>query len=1445
MKRNLRIRFKQAMCTLLSMTMIFSCMSNHIVYAADEVSLNENWTITLNWGDPSDNLPDDWCPVYEDESSISVKAQITVEYRGDGSETFAPKEVVIKSQDIKDILIEKLQYNVSTSVSTSALSMNSTGDGDWWYNRTYSTGEYTFYNKNTIDGSFTSTIQFSITFKRSNEYVARYFKPDYTKDVAAVLTVNGSSLTSNTLKYSWQGTKDTYSLAWQEPEALEWGNTILSKVPKENWNDYIFVNVPLKYNLETGSSLYLQEGGHTEFTFPEDVIVGDAEVNAGNMFGISSGDIIDFTNMGSTFKGTTGTWAGYQLLDAFPIAIPRSYLNINNGVIELQADWYGTYLGETEEVFIASDTLSFNLNDFDIIYEGDLYRQVKEHNPSYQDHAYLFTSSMKGGYGKETLTGNRTLWGIESGAIYYGVPYNLVIGDDLQYFVYSDNTYRKAQEDEVVVSSVSLYRPNSDSTYEVEVYGRKAGSNDYVLLETVTISSWVTNVTVSTDSDRYCDFKVKYLNLEETVTDLTTTAAIYIYDNVNLDGNKTITDCYNFSYLQIELIDKDGNISLVPMEYSGITNITGLENEVISLDNNRYGKTVLRGVDSTPVKDPTYSAEIVTYGCTFTYDDTNMIFKYPAVYHTMKLENDPESELNLKGTFTYSITYPEYVKIATDTLVYSIQEDVDVNNRVFVTEEEFETKYGVELTVTTINNGDGTVTYNFDCDYKDGLPFTWNYQNGYVFDIRHDIYTTLDDYYLYGVGGKKTTATDTLDTSSSWVVNMDNGLDYTYTGDSVTSTLSYPSVVLGSYQGVDIEVAGENGFYQKSLLKVNYDDSYKYKLRVSAGETRMADIVMYYNIENYTPDTWKGTYKGFSFESIESAGIDTSAFKVYYSSDRSQTQDLNASGWVLSDNWTGDLSNVKSIAFDLDGYILEADSLLYVEVLMQAPSSTSNIELGEITKSQDTVSYVEYDASDTNLTTPLKTTTNLPSNIISVSLGEAKVNITVNKIWSDSENVGNTRPSSVTVHLYQNGTEIDSYELKESENWTYSFKDLLKYDDSMTEYEYTVTEDAITGYTGNIEYAASESEIVVNITNTIDTIDVKGTKTWEDDGNLKGLRPDEITINLLRDGTKVASTTTDAARNWEYSFVGLPKFKGDCIDYVYSIEEEAVEGYTASYETLEVKGIRLTFSSDSYTESVSYDYVQIIYRKDGKYYQAAKLGGYSIANAVVEIPTTDFYLYWKTDSSYCDYYGYRIANIEAIDTEVAEGTEVSLPSVDVIETDTLPESVHDKGNEGYGNNLKELYHYDSGFKSGYNVTNTLSEEDKELTIVKTIAKDDIWWPHGNPTFIFKIAGNDVTKYISMEFTQDFVEEHTDENGNISLETTLTLPEGDYTVTEIPVMRWKLKNVSSESAKSILENGAIIDLSNDAVVEFVNEYSSYTGYSHNDIVVNKVEESTLK
>lgn len=70
-----------------------------------------------------------------------------------------------------------------------------------------------------------------------------------------------------------------------------------------------------------------------------------------------------------------------------------------------------------------------------------------------------------------------------------------------------------------------------------------------------------------------------------------------------------------------------------------------------------------------------------------------------------------------------------------------------------------------------------------------------------------------------------------------------------------------------------------------------------------------------------------------------------------------------------------------------------------------------------------------------------------------------KTDISVTKTW-----VG-PKASPVTIHLFANGTDTGStLTLDDSNNWTGSFSNVRKYDQSGTEIQYTVTEDAVNGY---------------------------------------------------------------------------------------------------------------------------------------------------------------------------------------------------------------------------------------------------------------------------------------------------------------------------------------------------------------------------------------------
>ena len=106
---------------------------------------------------------------------------------------------------------------------------------------------------------------------------------------------------------------------------------------------------------------------------------------------------------------------------------------------------------------------------------------------------------------------------------------------------------------------------------------------------------------------------------------------------------------------------------------------------------------------------------------------------------------------------------------------------------------------------------------------------------------------------------------------------------------------------------------------------------------------------------------------------------------------------------------------------------------------------------------------------------------------------------------------------------------------------------------------YTVSEVHVAGYTASI------SGYNITNTHTPETVNVSGTKTWNDADDQDGKRPDSIVINLLADGEIVDSKTVSAADGWAWSFENLAKYEdGKQIDY--TVREAAVDGYTAEYD---------------------------------------------------------------------------------------------------------------------------------------------------------------------------------------------------------------------------------------------------------------------------------------
>ena len=165
-----------------------------------------------------------------------------------------------------------------------------------------------------------------------------------------------------------------------------------------------------------------------------------------------------------------------------------------------------------------------------------------------------------------------------------------------------------------------------------------------------------------------------------------------------------------------------------------------------------------------------------------------------------------------------------------------------------------------------------------------------------------------------------------------------------------------------------------------------------------------------------------------------------------------------------------------------------------------------------------------------------------------------KVSVEGSKTWNDEENQDGKRPSSITVRLFADGTEVTSKIVTANDNWSWSFTGLDKYN-SGTEIVYTISEDKVADYTTVVDG--------YNITNTHtpEKISISGSKTWDDADNQDGKRPESITVRLFADGTEVISKTVTANDNWSWSFTDLDKYNSGT-EIVYTISEDTVADYT-------------------------------------------------------------------------------------------------------------------------------------------------------------------------------------------------------------------------------------------------------------------------------------------
>ena len=181
----------------------------------------------------------------------------------------------------------------------------------------------------------------------------------------------------------------------------------------------------------------------------------------------------------------------------------------------------------------------------------------------------------------------------------------------------------------------------------------------------------------------------------------------------------------------------------------------------------------------------------------------------------------------------------------------------------------------------------------------------------------------------------------------------------------------------------------------------------------------------------------------------------------------------------------------------------------------------------------------------------------------------AVTSVSVEKDWSDENDLAGFRPDSVQVQLYKTvGQEIapvgSPVTLSDENHWEYTWQNLPAKEDGVA-ISYTVGESEVEHYTSSITGNMKDGFTITN-THVPQRMAVTVSKTWDDNNDEDDVRPDSIVVFLLRNSAKVDEVELGEDNNWTYTFTNLPVYVGgEAVNYT-AVEPTVLRDYWSEYE---------------------------------------------------------------------------------------------------------------------------------------------------------------------------------------------------------------------------------------------------------------------------------------
>ena len=1149
-------------------------------------------------------------------------------------------------------------------------------------------------------------------------------------------------------------------------------------------NDYIWVVYNFSVKIPYRGYPHVVPVGYKEIqlrdTFPEECIVMETDGK------IAENEYIKIIGTGTS--DSSYITANKKLYVGYPKSIyneENKNLNIINS-----ADIYVHWANGAELEYAKTATANVNLADFNFTYTGNLYGIQKstvgggDDALIYQDiqkdmsnNQIRWYSNVIARYTGQPMTvkiGDDILYATNNEGDYVKLSDNDYYFNDISFPV---SGFKNGNNDVI-----------PKGKYNCELWVRYAGNTEYTLYDEFTNGNPGSKNSASKDSSYSFSKADKIVGFYFLIKDMTEGiggnygVSFYHYMRFikqDIPQNGTI---YNFNYLQVYFKDGDGNLVLQnEPELSSYNSFLSKE-EIAKFDQETYGTYMQRATSyrNWSYKDVSLRTSLGAYKkaqTNITQDAENEKFigkfdigaSLSSVVYNSKYEDQyiPNKDNALCGFILYDLL-PEGMELEStkEEIINSVSTQEAWHGFMWSSYYDFELKSLSYAEVRNIIKSNSTVniyenwrntgrtkieiiadfedtpiylmTKNDNSSWSQYLCYTYKWSVSYDSFLEYGnvwenrVYAEFTEQpmsankKIYGIDDNGIYDKDAID------INENDQTDDKVCTAKDTATITS---VVSTHQDVTKYVQTDKSNYSTGTVKASPSSEYTYKLRARTGTADVTNFIIYDSIEEYVQDPysaeqsfitaygtkkhWNGSFLGIDTSYAEAKGY---VVKPYYSENNLAGNLYNEDG-SLNTDWkeyfdSVDKSKVKSLAFEyLDKddetqkAVLPANSQTYVLVKMKAPPEENRKILSYNGCRTQWQALDDYDR-------PVDFITGINSNIVKVSLSDY-YDLTVNKIWNDENDKWGLRPDSVDIILKKDGTEVERKQITK-DNLSVTFTDLLVEDSG----RYTIEEEFSLNYEASIEY--NEIDDCYEVTNTLkDDIftGISGTKTWVNDEESD--RPENITINLLKNGEIYRTTTTSAEKDWKYSFIKVPIYNADETECIYSVEEVPVEKYSVQYITPS-NGLAIKFNSQFKTESVNYDYVEIYCKQDGQTYKLGKWGGTTLAGQTVYIPTNDFYLYWRTDGSQCNYYGFAIDSIEPTDVETPTLSTATLPNYTTTELtgNEYPESPN-HGN--YGNNINMLWHYTGSFSSDvpaeglFNIVNTYEGVDAiNLSFVKEV-----------------------------------------------------------------------------------------------------------------------------